>query len=120
MPAGAPSALDGRLLGGEARGVGRGPVGPGVAEASFPLGEASAQEALGRPGAGAVTHEPADALDLDHVDPQSQDHGAPRQSSSFISRTARSMPTSSARATMAWPMLSSSISRMASTGSTFW
>ena len=58
--------------------------------------------------------------DLHHVDPEPQDHGASRESRSFISRTARSMPTSTARDTMAWPMLSSSISWMPTTGRTFW
>ena len=37
-----------------------------------------------------------------------------------MSRTARSIPTSTARATMAWPMLSSSISAMRAMASTFW
>ena len=38
----------------------------------------------------------------------------PSRQSSFISRTARSMPTSTARPTMACPMFSSSISSMRS------
>ena len=71
------------------------------------------------PARASVAHQAPDPIDLDHVDPEPQDHAPPRESSSFISRTARSIPTSTARATMAWPMLSSSISRMATTGRTF-
>ena len=43
-----------------------------------------------------------------------------RRSSSFISRTARSMPTSEARAMIAWPMFSSSISGIRTMRRTFW
>src|SRR5690606_22892837 len=46
-------------------------------------------------------------------------HLLARWMSSTISRTARSMPTSTDRATMAWPMLSSRISGIAATGTTF-
>ena len=59
-----------------------------------------------------------DAPDLHHVHAEAEDHGRAWRSRAFISRTARSMPTSTAWATMAWPMLSSSISAMAATGRT--
>jgi hypothetical protein len=38
----------------------------------------------------------------------------------FISRTARSMPTSTARETIEWPMFSSSTPAMRTIGRTFW
>jgi len=40
--------------------------------------------------------------------------------SAFISRTASPRPVNSARATIAWPMFSSTISWMAATGCTLW
>ncbi len=113
-----PQRLGRGLLGREAGGVAAGPVGGAVAEGPLARGEDPGQEAL-RPRRRPV-QDAGQPRDLHQVEPQAQDHDRACRSSSFISRTARSNPTMTARATMEWPMLSSSISGMAATGSTFW
>ena len=66
------------------------------------------------------------ALRLQHVDADAEDHAEPgecvRAASIrlFISRTAAASPSNSARAMIAWPMLSSSTWAIAATGATLW
>ncbi len=62
------------------------------------------------------------ARKLHDVGADAKDHLPSRPSiiNRFISRTARGKPSNTARATMAWPILSSTISRMAATGCTLW
>ena len=69
--------------------------------------------------------EPLDALELHDVGADAEDHApalAPRAStiSALHLATARAMPSITARATIAWPMLSSTISGIAATGCTLW
>ena len=56
-------------------------------------------EALAKAPQGAL-----DALDLDDVSSDPEDHRAASTISLFISRTASRMPTKTARLTMAWPI----------------
>ena len=55
--------------------------------------------------------EPLHARGLEHVDADAEDHRRAPSIRAFMSRTARSRPIKIARATMQWPMLSSTISR---------
>src|ERR1700719_3085320 len=57
-----------------------------------------------------------DAIDLEHIDADPVDHRAARINS-FMSRTALAKPSTMARATIACPILSSTISGMAAIGS---
>ena len=57
------------------------------------------------------------ALGFEHVDADAVNHRAARIRS-FMSRTAFGSPSNTARAMMAWPMFSSTISRIAAIGST--
>ena len=57
--------------------------------------------------------------DPDHRPPVELQRARASRTSAVISRTARSMPTSTARAITEWPMFSSSTSASAATGTTF-
>ncbi len=59
-----------------------------------------------------------DASGFEHVDADAEDHRRAPSISAFMSPTARSSPVKMARATMQWPMLSSTISAIAATGIT--
>ncbi len=57
-----------------------------------------------------------DAFRLEHINPDAKDHARAAAISAFMSRTAISSPSNTARAMIACPMLSSTISRIAATG----
>ena len=59
-----------------------------------------------------------DALRLENIDANSKNHSRAATIRAFISRTATARPSNTAREMMEWPMLSSTISRMAATGCT--
>src|SRR5581483_3664457 len=59
-----------------------------------------------------------DALRLEHIDTDSENHPRAATMRAFISRTATANPSNTAREMMAWPMLSSTISLIAATGCT--
>src|ERR1700730_16612579 len=59
-----------------------------------------------------------DALCLEDIDADSKNHSRAATMRAFISRTATARPSKMAREMMEWPMLSSTISRMAATGCT--
>ena len=109
-----PMRLDDRFLGGKAHGE----------KALRPLRELQLRPLRGSSRC-SMKREPkrssvaCDALGLEHVHADAKDHARAASISAFISRTARARPTNSARAMMAWPMLSSTISGSAATGCTF-
>ena len=80
---------------------------------------ASTQQPLGETRAEARMHL-VHPVRLQHVDPDAVDHRRAASINDFISRTAGSRPVNTARATIAWPMFSSTICGMAATGCTFW
>ena len=57
-------------------------------------------------------------MGFEHIDTDSENHWRAATISAFISRTAGARPSNTARAMMACPMLSSTISWMAATGCT--
>src|SRR5262249_22813571 len=97
------------LLGGEARRVGRCRVAAPLAGGGLGLGVDALAEPLSiRPG-----QDPSDALHGAEVHAEPHDgHPHGLRISATMSRTARSIPTRTARAMMACPMFSSSISSM--------
>src|SRR5262249_6232279 len=105
--------LDDRLLGGEAHGEKT--PGAGGARQLRPL--LRHQQVLDEAGTEALEGL-RDARGLEHVDADAEDHPRASVISLFISRIADGSPTNSACATIACPMLSSTISRTAATGCT--
>ena len=61
-----------------------------------------------------------DALRLQDVGADAEDHARAATMSAFIFATAPAKPSNNACATIAWPMLSSTIERMAAIGATLW
>src|SRR5262249_44289812 len=61
-----------------------------------------------------------DAVDLEDVGADPVDHARAATISAFIFATAPAKPSNNACATIAWPMLSSTISAIAATGATLW
>ena len=61
-----------------------------------------------------------DALRLQNVRADTEDHARAATMSAFILATAPAKPSNSACATIAWPMLSSTIAVIAATGITLW
>jgi hypothetical protein len=106
--------LDDRFLGSKAhRQEALGPARAGELRAlgrqQQPLDEALAPALEGR------MHAPR----LQHIDADTVDHRA-ASIAAFMARTAAGRPSNTARATIAWPILSSTMSRIAATGATFW